>query len=168
MPNCEECHSPAALLFKATSQHICLMCLGAKPIIKGCSIIIKNGTITLKTGNFFRVKQKGNRRKSFDKRKRMKLFELQDKKCYYCERTIIFRSWTIDHKIPLCRGGRNDKDNLVGACHSCNGSKSLLTEIEFKSTLNQKERKELVRAAHVELWAERAQNAKPPLANPIS
>jgi len=30
------------------------------------------------------------------------------------------RSTTVDHKLPLSRGGTNDLTNLVGACRRCN------------------------------------------------
>lgn len=38
---------------------------------------------------------------------------------------------TIDHRIPLTRGGTNEKTNLVTACIVCNWLKGELTEDEF-------------------------------------
>lgn len=48
--------------------------------------------------------------------------------CYYCGGWAMHE---IDHKIPLCRGGTNDIDNLVLTCRPCNTKKSWLTAEEF-------------------------------------
>lgn len=52
----------------------------------------------------------------------------QHGKCYYCDCKMIKsphkpNSATVDHVVPLDRGGRNSPDNLVIACRSCNSSK---------------------------------------------
>lgn len=39
---------------------------------------------------------------------------------------------TIDHRIPLSRGGTNLPANIVPACQSCNSSKNNKTEKEFR------------------------------------
>ncbi len=173
MPNCEDCTGSTVLWLAATNQHVCLTCLVKKPIAQNCIIVLEKNTIKLKeprklSVRFKRIKSppKIKEEKLPDlshERKRARLYRLQDKRCYYCDRTIIFASWTIDHKIPLCRGGSNGQDNVVGACSSCNGSKSLLTEEEFKSTKDLKQIKLLVKAAHANLWTMRKQNAKPAL-----
>ena len=38
---------------------------------------------------------------------------------------------SLDHKIPLCRGGTNKADNLVVCCIGCNMEKNNMTENEF-------------------------------------
>ncbi len=49
----------------------------------------------------------------------------RQKKCYYCKTpfTDTLKA-TIDHVIPLNKGGVHDISNLVLACQSCNSSKS--------------------------------------------
>lgn len=42
-------------------------------------------------------------------------------KCVYCGST---EDLTIDHKIPVSKGGKNKKDNMVTACSDCNGQKA--------------------------------------------
>lgn len=49
-------------------------------------------------------------------------------RCAYCGSTQLL---TIDHVIPLVRGGSNAIDNLVVACRSCNSRKGSLTAVEF-------------------------------------
>lgn len=49
------------------------------------------------------------------------LIELFDWKCAYCG--ILDDDPTIDHIIPLVKGGTGRIDNIVPACRKCNGSK---------------------------------------------
>lgn len=41
------------------------------------------------------------------------------------------RFMTIDHAVPLSRGGKNSRENLRLACHHCNLDKGHLTEQEY-------------------------------------
>jgi 5-methylcytosine-specific restriction endonuclease McrA len=52
--------------------------------------------------------------------------------CFYCGRKE--ESMTVDHVIPLIRGGANGIGNLVTACRSCNSSKQhwLLAEFRYR------------------------------------
>lgn len=50
--------------------------------------------------------------------------------CYYCDESLSGK-YTIDHKIPLSRGGSNWPYNLCLACRSCNSSKKNKTVQEF-------------------------------------
>ena len=43
--------------------------------------------------------------------------------CVYCNKSVEFGGDTLDHIIPLSRGGTNDKMNLTIACKSCNCKK---------------------------------------------
>lgn len=38
---------------------------------------------------------------------------------------------TVDHDVPLCRGGGSIKNNAVLACALCNGAKGDMTGVEF-------------------------------------
>lgn len=63
--------------------------------------------------------------------------------CYYCGTGLDrapsgrFRSpcaVTIDHKVPISRGGTHERTNLVAACLTCNVSKRKRTDVEFLAT----------------------------------
>lgn len=62
------------------------------------------------------------------------LHELQSGICYYCHRWYSLDAFSVDHRVPTSRGGSNRYDNKVGCCKTCNRSKGLLTEQEFKDT----------------------------------
>lgn len=56
--------------------------------------------------------------------------------CFYCNaRGRVVAADTVDHKTPKTRGGTDDRDNLCGACSTCNFSKAGRTAEEFLSQL---------------------------------
>ena len=50
--------------------------------------------------------------------------------CWYCGRKVGYANLTMDHVIPLARGGRSTKDNLVPCCKDCNNKKKAFTPAE--------------------------------------
>ncbi|MCB0366389.1 MAG: HNH endonuclease [Bdellovibrionaceae bacterium] len=44
-------------------------------------------------------------------------------KCHYCQKSFTSSELTMDHKIPIVRGGMTTKKNVVVACLSCNQEK---------------------------------------------
>ena len=85
----------------------------------------------------YRQSEKGKTRKALNERKRRARFQevlctltleewqeiLQSYQfsCYYCGRDDV--KMTIEHVIPISRGGNHTKENVVPACGSCNSSK---------------------------------------------
>ncbi|MFA6076351.1 MAG: HNH endonuclease [Negativicutes bacterium] len=57
--------------------------------------------------------------------------------CYYCKCDISGGKHTVDHYIPLSKGGANSPDNLVMACSKCNSSKRAKMPEEFINYLLQ-------------------------------
>jgi 5-methylcytosine-specific restriction protein A len=55
--------------------------------------------------------------------------------CYYCGRSVAPRDLTMDHIVPLTRGGKSTKGNLVPACKECNSKKKYLLPIEWEEYL---------------------------------
>ena len=47
--------------------------------------------------------------------------------CHYCEKKFSRDELTMDHIVPLARGGTSTKGNVVPACKACNASKKLDT-----------------------------------------
>ena len=56
-------------------------------------------------------------------------------KCYYCGRSFEPKELTMDHVVPLIRGGKSTKGNLVPACKDCNNKKKYLLPIEWDEYL---------------------------------
>jgi 5-methylcytosine-specific restriction protein A len=52
--------------------------------------------------------------------------------CYHCEKKFSKENLTMDHLIPLSRGGRSSKKNIVVACKGCNSHKKNLTVAEIR------------------------------------
>jgi 5-methylcytosine-specific restriction protein A len=55
---------------------------------------------------------------------------LQQGVCHYCEQRFSPEKLTLDHRVPLARGGKSQPGNLVPACLPCNQSKGLETPVE--------------------------------------
>jgi 5-methylcytosine-specific restriction endonuclease McrA len=55
--------------------------------------------------------------------------------CYYCGRQFKSKELTMDHVVPLSRGGRSTKDNLVSSCKECNNKKKTLLPMEWEEYL---------------------------------
>lgn len=55
--------------------------------------------------------------------------------CHYCGRQIGARQLTMDHVVPLIRGGRSTRGNVVPACKPCNSKKQLLLPVEWEEYL---------------------------------
>jgi 5-methylcytosine-specific restriction endonuclease McrA len=56
--------------------------------------------------------------------------------CQYCHEKLRGRNFSLDHKVPISRGGSFSFRNLDVICAHCNMSKSELTSEEF-SRLNE-------------------------------
>ena len=50
--------------------------------------------------------------------------------CHYCGKKFPPDKLTMDHIVPVARGGRSNKGNVVPACAACNKSKGVLTPAE--------------------------------------
>lgn len=56
--------------------------------------------------------------------------------CYYCGKKFPAKELTLDHIVPLARGGTTTPGNVVPACLSCNKNKGVDTPVDlfFKSS----------------------------------
>jgi 5-methylcytosine-specific restriction protein A len=52
-------------------------------------------------------------------------------KCYHCEKSFKADELTMDHLIPIARGGKSDKKNCVPSCKPCNTEKGYKTRAEM-------------------------------------
>ena len=50
--------------------------------------------------------------------------------CHYCGGHFPPEELTMDHIVPVARGGRSTRGNIVCACKNCNNAKRCLTPVE--------------------------------------
>ncbi len=53
--------------------------------------------------------------------------------CHYCHERFPPAELTMDHLIPLVRGGRSTKGNIVPACKACNSNKKYALPWEWEA-----------------------------------
>ena len=55
--------------------------------------------------------------------------------CHYCGRSTPSKELTMDHIVPISRGGKSTKGNVVPCCKACNTAKKQLLPIEWEEYL---------------------------------
>ena len=55
--------------------------------------------------------------------------------CHYCGKSVAPKDLTLDHVVPVARGGRTTKGNCVPACKECNNQKKNLLPQEWEGYL---------------------------------
>ena len=83
---------------------------------------------------------------AFVKREKAKAQELRNSqwwknlratgKCHYCGRVFRPQDLTMDHIVPIARGGRSTHGNIVPACKECNAKKRYLLPSEWQEYLD--------------------------------
>jgi len=56
--------------------------------------------------------------------------------CHYCSRPAPPKDLTMDHIVPIARGGKSTKGNVVPACKECNNTKKQLLPMEWEQYLS--------------------------------
>ena len=55
--------------------------------------------------------------------------------CHYCNAHVPPAELTMDHIVPIARGGKSTKGNVVTACKTCNTKKKQLLPMEWEAYL---------------------------------
>ncbi len=55
-----------------------------------------------------------------------------ESKCFYCGVAILPKDLTMDHIVPIIRGGKSTKGNVVPACKECNNKKKHSLPMEWE------------------------------------
>ena len=61
---------------------------------------------------------------------------LAEGRCHYCRKKFSVQELTMDHIVPLVRGGKSTKGNMVPACKECNNRKKHMLPLEWEEYLN--------------------------------
>lgn len=83
--------------------------------------------------------------------------------CHYCGKKFPPEELTMDHIVPVARGGRSTRGNVVPACAECNRKKKYLTPVDM--ILSEMENKNAA-PADTEAPAAAADNHAPAAAQP--
>jgi 5-methylcytosine-specific restriction endonuclease McrA len=54
--------------------------------------------------------------------------------CHHCGARVGARELTMDHLVPIIRGGRSTRGNVVAACKACNTAKRHQLVHEWESS----------------------------------
>jgi 5-methylcytosine-specific restriction endonuclease McrA len=52
--------------------------------------------------------------------------------CHYCGQKFPSAQLTMDHIVPLIRGGKTTRGNVVPSCRECNRKKKYLLPVEWE------------------------------------
>ena len=63
-----------------------------------------------------------------------------DGRCYYCQKKVAHTQLTMDHLVPLARGGRSTKNNLVPCCKECNNQKKGMLPLEWQEYIERQQK----------------------------
>ena len=56
--------------------------------------------------------------------------------CHYCGRRFSPDELTMDHIVPIIRGGKTTKSNLAAVCKECNNKKKYLLPMEWEEYIS--------------------------------
>lgn len=56
--------------------------------------------------------------------------------CHYCGKRFAPQMLTMDHVVPLSRGGKSVKGNVVPCCKACNTAKKTKLPMEWDAVMN--------------------------------
>ena len=63
--------------------------------------------------------------------------------CYFCHRRFPAKELTMDHLVPLIRGGKSSKGNIVPSCKECNNRKKHMLPVEWEEYLESLKKEEI-------------------------
>ncbi len=63
------------------------------------------------------------------------IYERDDKKCFFCGKSLKYNKITLDHYLPKSKKGTTDVFNLVTCCKFCNISKGNKIPKDYKETI---------------------------------
>jgi len=73
-----------------------------------------------------------------NKKLKLEIYKKTWGNCAYCGKFyFLFNRWVIEHIEPKSKGGKDDLDNLILSCPSCNTKKNNRNPVEFKQYISE-------------------------------
>lgn len=69
------------------------------------------------------------------KNKRISIYDKSKHFCALCGKPLVYGEMTVDHVMPLSRGGKNEEDNMRCLCRECNQLKGNRIDSEMYAGL---------------------------------
>ena len=69
---------------------------------------------------------------------RARILKRDRHRCFYCRQPLLPGDWTLDHVVPVVRGGSDRASNLAACCARCNWAKGLYYAEDFLRGLHDK------------------------------
>lgn len=82
-----------------------------------------------------RINVAGTKRRKFEQTTKQALFQRDGNRCFYTRAELTDETASIEHLIPLSKGGKNNLDNLVLCTHESNqlmGDRPLLEKLKHR------------------------------------
>lgn len=124
----------------------CLVFQDKVDILEEHSTVVRSVTLQFRVPAVIRLRRWVNlkRRPPIIRFSRSNIYLRDDFTCQYCARKFTERQLTLDHVMPVVRGGRKNWENIVTACMPCNQRKGDRTPDEAGQRL--------LRAPHAPRW----------------
>ena len=55
--------------------------------------------------------------------------------CHYCGNSFPPAELTMDHLVPIIRGGKSSRGNVVPSCKECNSKKKYMLPLEWEESI---------------------------------
>jgi 5-methylcytosine-specific restriction endonuclease McrA len=114
-------------------QRAVLLLMGSKiEVLDSYDLLIRSPSIALQVPSVVRMKKFINpkRRSSIVRFSRHHVFLRDDFRCQYCREVFAPKDLTLDHVVPVMRGGKKTWSNIVTCCGDCNQKKGARTPQE--------------------------------------
>lgn len=67
-----------------------------------------------------RTEQQKRQRRMYTQKERSIIYKKDNGKCYLCGKELLYSEMTLDHVMPLAKGGADCMENLRCCCVNCN------------------------------------------------
>jgi 5-methylcytosine-specific restriction endonuclease McrA len=114
-------------------QRAILLLLGEKiEVIDAYEVQVRSPSCALNLPSVVRMKKyvRPKKKRTILRFSRQHVFLRDEYKCQYCLNTFTVKDLTLDHVIPVTRGGRKTWSNIVTSCGTCNQQKGSRTPQE--------------------------------------
>ena len=81
-------------------------------------------------------KQQKTARKTYTQKERSIIYKKDNGRCYLCGKELLYSEMTLDHVIPLAKGGKDGMENLRCCCVNCNRWKADSYSGDFENKIS--------------------------------